>query len=212
MPFHEIRFPTGVSLGASGGPERKTEIVALASGHEERNSPWAQSRRRYNAGYGVRSLDDIHDVIAFFEARRGRLHGFRWKDASDWKSCAPLGVPAATDQIIGAGDGVTAVFELVKTYQSGGESYARAIRKPVSGSVIVAIDGAPQIEGTDFTVDATTGLVTFETGSIPAGETEVTAGFAFDVPVRFDTDRLDINLAAFHAGEIPDIPIVEIRL
>ncbi len=88
IPFHEVRFPTAIALGASGGPERKTDIVALGSGYEERNSRWADSRRRYNAGYGVKSLDDLHQVIAFFEERRGRLYGFRWKDRADWKSCS----------------------------------------------------------------------------------------------------------------------------
>jgi len=212
MSFHEIRFPTGVSFGAGGGPERRTEIVVLGSGFEERNSPWAHSRRRYNAGYGVKSLNDLHDVIAFFEARRGRLHGFRWKDASDWKSCAPLDTPAATDQAIATGDGVTAVFDLLKTYSSGAETYVRAIKKPVAGTVLIAVDGAPQTQGVDFTVDTTTGLVTFETGSIPALDAEIAAGFEFDVAVRFDTDALTINLAAFHAGDIPDIPIIEVQI
>jgi len=212
LSFHEIRFPTGIALGASGGPERKTEIVVLGSGYEERNGPWAQSRRRYNAGYGLKSLNDIHEAIAFFEARHGRLHGFRWKDGSDFKSCPPESAPAATDQLLGTGDGATQVFALVKTYSSGGETYVRDIKKPVAATVLVAVDGVAQTEGVDYTLDPTTGLVTFDAGSIPALGLDVTAGYEFDVPVRFDTDHLNINLAAFHAGEIPDIPIVELRL
>ena len=92
VAFHEVRFPTAIAFGASGGPERRTDIVTLGSGFEERNSRWADSRRRYNAGYGVRTLDDLHVVLAFFEERRGRLYGFRWLDRIDWKSCAP-GLP-----------------------------------------------------------------------------------------------------------------------
>src|SRR5581483_3014062 len=115
-PFHEVRFPTAIALGASGGPERRTDIVTLGSGSEERNSRWADSRRRYNAGYGVRSLDDLHAVIAFFEERRGRLYGFRWHVRADWRSCAPGATPAATDQTIGEGDGAMLAFQLVKTY------------------------------------------------------------------------------------------------
>jgi uncharacterized protein (TIGR02217 family) len=207
-PFHEVRFPTAIALGASGGPERRTEIVALASGHEERNSRWADSRRRYNAGYGVRSLDDLHAAIAFFEERRGRLYGFRWHDRLDFQSAAPGATPAATDQAIGTGDGESAVFQLVKTYGSAHAPYARAIAKPVAGSVLLAVDGAALAEG--WTVDTATGLVTF--ASPPADGAAITAGFAFDVPVRFDTDRLDINLTSFAAGDIPAIPLVEIRL
>lgn len=212
MAFHEIRFPVGIALGASGGPERRTDIVALGSGHEERNARWAASRRRFNAGYGVRTLDEIHEVIAFFEARRGRLHGFRWKDHADWKSCAPSATPGPSDQEIGIGDGATATFALVKRYVSGGHDQLRDIRKPVAGSVAVAVDGTVQAEGEDFSVDTVAGTVSFLAGRTPAADTVVTAGFSFDVPVRFDTDHLAINLAAFSAGDIPDIPIVEIRL
>tara|TARA_R110000824_G_scaffold366730_2_gene555670 strand:- start:209448 stop:210086 length:639 start_codon:yes stop_codon:yes gene_type:complete len=212
MNFHEIRFPVGIALGATGGPERRTEIVTLGSGFEERNSPWAGSRRRYNAGYGLRSLDDVHELIAFFEARRGRLTGFRWKDRADWKSCAPAQTPKADDQLIGTGDGTTGSFALVKTYASGGASWTRKITKPVAGSLLLAVDGIAQSEGTDFTLDTTNGVVSFVGGHIPADGVEVTAGFAFDVPVRFDTDFLEINLAAFEAGSVPHIPIVEVRV
>jgi uncharacterized protein (TIGR02217 family) len=103
--FHEVRFPTAISLGAQGGPERRTDIVTVGSGHEQRNARWAHSRRSWNAGYGVRSLDDLDLVVAFFEERRGRLYGFRWKDAADWKSCAPAATPSAADQTIGTGTG-----------------------------------------------------------------------------------------------------------
>lgn len=210
MAFHEIRFPLDIAFGSSGGPERRTEIVTLGSGHEERNSPWAGSRRRYNAGYGLRALDDIHVLIEFFEARHGRLHGFRWKDRADWKSGAPGVSIAATDQTLGAGDGTRTAFQLVKTYASGGASYTREIAKPVAGSVRVAVGGVEKTEGTDFSVDHATGIVTF--AAPPAGGASVTAGFEFDVPVRFDTDFLDIDLGAFEAGSVPAVPVVEIRM
>lgn len=209
LAFDEIRFPAAISRGAAGGPERRTEIVALSSGHEERNTRWAHSRRRYNAGFGVKSLDEIHEVLAFFEERRGRLHGFRWKDHADFKSCAPAATVTALDQALGLGDGARTAFQLVKRYGTGLRDYLRIIAKPVAGSVMVAVDGVP---ATGFTLDAATGIVTFGTGSIPAPGLSVTAGFEFDVPTRFDTDTLAINLAGFHAGDIPEIPVVEIRV
>ena len=211
MAFHEIRFPTDISFGSSGGPERRTEIVELASGHEERNTPWAHSRRRFNAGYGIHTRDDLHRVIAFFEARLGRLHGFRFKDHSDFKSCLPQQTVTATDQTLGVGDGVTDTFHMVRRYDSGLQTYSRQITKPVEGSVRIAVDGLEQSPGSDFTVDVSTGEVTFGFLSIPAAGATVTAGFEFDVPVRFDTDYLDIRLSDFSAGDIPAIPIVEIR-
>jgi uncharacterized protein (TIGR02217 family) len=208
--FHEVRFPTGIALGATGGPERRTEVVTLSTGHEERNSRWADSRRRYNAGYGIRSLDDIHAAIAFFEERRGRLYGFRWRDFLDWKSCAPGGTPSPLDQHLGLGDGEATDFRLAKTYGSVHAPYRREIRKPVAGSVRVAVDGGEIAEGSGWTCDATAGLIVF--AEPPAESATITAGFEFDVPVRFDTDRLEINLGTFHAGEIPSIPLTEIRL
>jgi len=210
MAFHEIRFPANLSFGSVGGPERRTEIVTLANGFEERNTPWAHSRRRYDAGVGLRSLDDIETLIAFFEARAGQMHGFRWKDWSDYKSCAPSATPGPEDQLIGIGDGVTTVFPLQKTYVSGLQGYSRPICKPVAGTVVVAVAGDPKVEQLEFTVDLESGEIIFDLPP-PLG-TRVTAGFEFDVPVRFDADGIQTSVASFQAGDVPAVPIVEIRL
>jgi uncharacterized protein (TIGR02217 family) len=206
--FHEILFPLDIALGSAGGPERRTEIVALASGREERNARWAHSRRRYDAGYGIKTYDALSQVIAFFEERRGMLHGFRWRDRLDHASAAPGLAVTALDQILGAGDGETTTFQLAKTYGGAFAPYARPIAKPVSGSVRVAVDGVELDDG--FSVDVTTGVVTF--AEPPGVGDAVTAGFLFDVPVRFDTDYLEVDLSAFAAGAIPKIPLVEIKL
>jgi uncharacterized protein (TIGR02217 family) len=210
--FHETRFPTAISRGAQGGPERRTDVVVLGSGYEERNARWADARRVYNAGYGLRSVDDLHEVIHFFEERRGRLHGFRWKDHSDWKSCAPGAAPTGLDQVIGSGDGVRTGFQLVKTYGADFAPYTREIRKPVASSLLVAVSGVPAAEGVAFDCDPATGLVVFRPGHVPPPAAVVSAGYEYDVPVRFDTDRLEINLQGFRHGAIPSIPIVEIRI
>lgn len=208
--FHDIQFPARLSLGSVGGPERLTEVVTLANGHEERNTPWEHSRRRYDAGVGMRSLDDIADLIAFFEARRGRLHGFRWKDWADYKSGPPSREPSYNDQLIATGDGETKVFALVKTYRSGTQTYARPIVKPVAASVRVGLSDDEQFETIDYTVDLERGQIEFV--DAPAEGVEVTAGYEFDVPVRFDADAIRTSIASFEAGEIPDVPVVEIRL
>ncbi len=207
MAFHEVRFPDDISRGARGGPERRTQIVELASGDEERNASWADSRRRYEAAYGVRRADDLARVVAFFEARNGRLHGFRWKDWGDFKSCLPSQTPTALDQPLGTGDGETTAFQLVKRYVSGSQTWVRTITKPVAGTVRVARGGVEQAAG--WSVDTTTGLVSFD--AAPGAGVAVTAGFAFDVPVRFDTDRLDVTLDIERLGSITSIPLVEVR-
>lgn len=207
--FHEVRFPLDIARGARGGPERQTQIVTLASGSEVRNSRWAHSRRRYDAGLGVRGLDALAAVVSFFEERRGQLYGFRWRDRLDWKSGPPSQEQAATDQVIGVGDGATATFPLCKAYGEGASAYSRTIAKPCDGTVRVALDGVEQA-AESFACDPTTGLVTFNPGFIPPPAAVISAGFAFDVPVRFDIDAIEVDLSAFEAGEIPRIPIVEI--
>ncbi len=207
MAFHEVRFPDNISRGARGGPERRTQIVEMASGDEERNGSWADSRRRYDASYGIRKADDLAAVTAFFEARRGRLYGFRWKDWADYKSSLPSAIITALDQPIGIGTGAATAFQLVKLYTSGGQSWTRTITKPVAGTVAVALNGVPQITG--WTVNTTTGVITF--AAAPAPGVAITAGFEFDVPVRFDTDTLDLTLDFERLGSITSIPLIEVR-
>ena len=210
MSFHEVQFPTCLSYGAVGGPMRRTEVVTLANGYEERNTPWAHSRRQYDAGVAMSSLDDLETVIAFFEARRGQLYGFRWKDWADYKSCAPSADVDVSDQSLGFGDGTTTEFQLVKTYTSGTESYERPIRKPVQGTVLVSVNGVLLADGLDYAVDSTTGMVTF---AFPPGPgVPVSAGFEFDVAVRFGTDRIQASVATFQAGDVPSVPVMELRV
>ncbi|MGY6634217.1 MAG: phage distal tail protein, Rcc01695 family [Alkalilacustris sp.] len=207
MAFHEVRFPDAISRGARGGPERRTQVVELASGDEERNASWANSRRRYDVAYGIRRADDLAAVVAFFEARNGRLHGFRFKDWGDHKSCLPSGTPSPLDQPLGTGDGIRTTFALLKRYASGGQFWTRAITKPVNGSVRIALGGTEQLSG--WSVDPTSGVVTF--GAAPGAGVPVTAGFEFDTPVRFDTDTLDVTLDLERLGSIASIPLLEIR-
>ena len=208
--FHEVRFPLAVALGGSGGPERKTEIVTTGSGREERIARWAHAKRKYDAGTGVKSIAALAEIVTFFEERRGRLFGFRWRDRLDWKSCTVTAQVSANDQVIGTGNGTKAAFQLVKTYGGAFAPYVRPITKPVSGTVKFAVAGIAKVLGVDADVDVTTGLLTFKPGKIPANGAVVTAGFEFDVPVRFDTDVFEVDFAAFVAGEIPKIPLVEI--
>ena len=210
MTFHEVRFPTSLSFGALGGPERRTEIVTLANGFEERNTPWAHGRRKYDAGMGLRSLDDVARLIAFFEARQGQLIGFRWKDWADFQSCLPSEELDADNQLIAVGDEQTTTFQLIKTYRSGDVSYDRPITKPVAGSLRVSVGGVPAEDGVAYEVDTARGLLVF--ANPPDAGAEVRAGFEFDVPVRFGTDIILTSMSRFQAGEVPDVPVVEIRL
>ncbi len=197
MAFHKIRFPLDVSLDARGGPERATDIVTLSSGREERNSRWLHSRRRYNAAYGIKSRADMQAVLAFFEERRGRFHSFLWRDALDHSSDGL--------QPLGTGDGETTQFQLVKRYGAAFDPYLRPITKPVAASIEVFAAG----EAVEIEVDDLTGLVTF--AAAPDEGCELTARFNFDVPVRFDIDRLDVSLSSFDAAEVPSIPVIEVR-
>lgn len=200
MSFHEVRLPDDVERGATGGPGFSTTITELGSGFEQRNADWAKARLGFDIGYGIQDKAGFQEVLRFFYARRGRLYGFRFKDWSDFE---------ATDQTIGTGDGVITQFQLQKTYSDAGGSYVRPINKPVDGTVVIYVDDVV-VDPADYTVDYTTGVVTFDTPV--ANAAVVTADFEFDVPVRFDVDKADVDLVWSNAGSVPNIPIVELRL
>lgn len=203
MSFHEVTLPARLAFGSTGGVERRTEVVTLANGFERRSTPWANGRRRFLIGAGLRSLEDMAALTAFFEARRGRLYGFRFRDFADFRSGA--GEPTPDDQMLGEGDGDRTVFQLSKAYGD----YGREIKKPVVGTVRVAVDGAELAPGA-FEVEAATGRVTLD--AAPPEGAAVTAGFLFDTPVRFDADRIDVTLESFEAGRIAATPLIEIRI
>jgi uncharacterized protein (TIGR02217 family) len=208
MAFSETRLPLRLAFGSTGGVERRTDVVQLASGFEQRSTPWADGRRRYLIGGGVRPIEEAQALVAFFEARRGRLNGFRFKDFTDFSSAAPGAAVTALDQPIGVGDGTTTAFQLAKTYAPGDPgAYVRPIKKPVAGTVLIAVAGAAT---TAFTLDTTTGFLTMATP--PAAGQAVTAGFEFDTPVRFDADRIDLTLESFDAARITAVPLIEVRV
>lgn len=209
MAFHEVRLPVRLAFGSTGGVERRTEIVTLGSGFERRSTPWAQGRRRYLIGANLRSLDDMATLTAFFEARCGRLYGFRFRDFMDFKSCLPGGEITPLDQSLGIGDGVRTAFSLSKTYGEEETAQARRVHKPVDGTARVALDGL-ELEPEAFDIESATGLVTLAAPA-PSGVT-ITAGFEFDVPVRFDADRLDVTLESFAAGRMAAVPLIEVRV
>ena len=204
--FHNVLFPPDISLGAQGGPERKTQVVIRGNGRETRNQQWADARRRYNAAKGIRSVNDLYKVIEFFEERRGRMFAFRWKDWTDFKSCPPGDEVTILDQKLGFGDGITKEFQLVKTYGNNFAPYIRIISLPKVGSTLkIGINGE---EAGSFVLGSTTGKIKFNTAP-PAGA-YVSAGFEFDVPARFDSDELQLTLDGHRLGSVPTIPIIEV--
>lgn len=203
IPFDDLLFPIEIGAQASVYPGFSTNVVTSASGYEWRNANWRQARLRFDAGPGVRSDAELESLIAFFRARRGPAAGFRFRDPYDHSSNGMTGAPSALDQEIGTGDGATVRFELKKAYGAG---EVRRITRPVAGSVRVAADGSELQGGWSL---GPGGTISFS--EAPAPGARVTAGFLFDVPVRFAEDGLEINRATFRAGEAPSVPLVEIR-
>jgi uncharacterized protein (TIGR02217 family) len=201
--FDDILFPIEIGAEASVSPGFSTNVVTSASGYEWRNVNWQQARLRFDAGPGVRSDAELERLIAFFRARRGPAVGFRFRDPYDHSSNGMSGTPTAVDQIIGASDGSSVRFELSKGYGTGER---RRITRPVAGSVRISVGGVEKMSGWSVLAG---GVVLFD--EPPAAGAEVTAGFLFDVPVRFAEDRIEVNRATFLAGEAPSVPLVEIR-
>lgn len=211
MSFHEIQFPPQVRYGVTGGPGFSTVITATATGKEQRNQQWSIARRSWNIATGLRDPETFGAVLAFFLARCGRAHGFRFKDWSDFTSRSDFReAVTATDQTLGTGPGP---HQLRKTYSDAGGSYIREIAKPVSGTVLVAIDGTPMAAGgaTPWSIDTTTGILTF-TGTPPGGGAVITAGFEFDVPSRFDTDAFPATYENWQRLNVSNLPIIEIAV
>jgi uncharacterized protein (TIGR02217 family) len=208
VAHHDVRLPESILYGYRPVVERRTDVVTLASGFEERNARWADARRRFEIGYGVRAHDDVATLLSFFEDRRGRLHTFRFKDWADFKSCQPSGTPAATDQpaVPATGDGTRQTFQLAKAYGSV-DPVTRIISLPVGGTVRIALDGVEQAAG--WFVSLTTGVVTFT--AAPGDGVAVTAGFEFDVRVRFERDEIWPEIIAAGVGGVPDVTLVEVR-
>ncbi|MDG4602581.1 MAG: DUF2460 domain-containing protein [Defluviicoccus sp.] len=197
--FAEVRFPPEISYGATAGPEFSTTVITVRSGAEQRNRNWAAARLRFDASTGIKTRAQAEAIIAFFRARGGRAQGFRFKDWSDYR---------AVGQVLGTGDGTRTTFQLIKRYVSGGDEDVRTITKPVAGTTTISINATPQPSG--WSIDTSTGLVTFV--SAPASGAVISADFEFDVPVRFDTDRLEFRLETHDLMVWEQIPITEVRL
>jgi uncharacterized protein (TIGR02217 family) len=202
-PFDDVSFPIEIGQEASVAPGYSTSIVTSASGFESRNANWASARLRFDAGPGVRGDAELETLLAFFRARRGPAVGFRFRDPYDNSSNGMTGTPTPDDQAIGTGDGTTDRFSLIKEYGSGEQ---RRVTRPVAGSVRVAVDGSELTTGWMLQEK---GIVEFSTA--PAAGAIITAGFIFDVAVRFAEDRIEVNRATFLAGEAPTVPLIELR-
>ncbi|MCH2038551.1 MAG: DUF2460 domain-containing protein [Rickettsiales bacterium] len=201
MGFVEVRFPDDISYGSSGGPSYSTDIVINHSGYENRNSNWSNPLAVYNVIHAVKTQTQLDELIHFFRARKGRAVGFRFKDWSDYQ---------ASGAVIGHGDGSTTDFQFVKTYSSGGVTVQRSITKPVDSSYSIFIDSVLQNDVTDYTLDVTTGIVSFMVP--PVNGAIISADFEFDVPVRFDTDTISVSLDNYGIHSIESLPLVEIRV
>lgn len=201
--FDDVSFPIEIGAEASVAPGFSTNVVTSASGYEYRNANWQQARLRFDAGPGVRGDEELETLLAFFRARRGAAIGFRFRDPYDFSSKGMTDTPGPGDQLIGTGDGSETRFPLVKLYGAGER---RRITRPEAGTVSVAIGGVEQTTG--WTVEGAGEIVFTEP---PAAGASVTAGYLFDVPVRFAGDALEVNRASFLAGEAPSVPLIEIR-
>lgn len=211
MDFIETpRFPLCPSFGIQGGPEFSVTVVSAGNGREVRNLNWSEAKRSYIVTIGPREDEQFEILLEHFETIGGKHIGFRFKDYKDFRSCPPYQIPNFTDQsvlIIGNGSGSDLLFQLAKTRTSGDLKRTRRIQKPVDGTVTIGVDGVQLLTGWD--VDSTTGLITFD--DPPDASSLVTAGFEFDVPVRYDVDQLSWTIQDRRATAA-SFALIEVRL
>jgi uncharacterized protein (TIGR02217 family) len=205
MAFHNVRFPEDISYGSRGGPKFKTTVLELASGYERRNQDWSVVKAEYDVTHGIKEPEQMVALRDFFYGRRGAAHSFRFKDWSDYQ---------IQDQNIGQGDGTNRVFQIIKSYEdTGPNQYDRTITKPVQGTLSgLLVGGVAKVEGTDFDIDYSTGVLTFKPTKAPAdGAMIIITDLEFDVHARFDTDHLDASHDYFNIQTWESIPVVEIK-
>jgi len=201
MAFDEVRFPTDIAYSTGGGPMFSTRLARLANSHERRNEDWTEDLQRWDVASGIKTIAQMEEILTFFKCRRGMSRGFRFKIHDDY---------IATDEAIGTGDSAELDFQLMTTVtDSGSFTYSKTIIKPVSGTVVVKRDAVVEPES-NWTVDTTTGIVSFITGAVPLSGEAITASFQFDLPVRFDTDYLPRTLTSYQLREA-QVPIQEVR-
>lgn len=199
MSFHEVRFPADISFKATGGPEFKTDVVSLSSGHEKRNSIWSYPRARYELNYKDISKAQSNKVLSFFMARKGKAYGFRFKDWNDFE---------AKNQIIGVGNGMQTAFQLIKEYQDEIQNFQRRIYKPVEGSVVCYVNSAVQSVG--VSLDTVSGVLNFT--EPPAVAAVISTDFQFDVPVRFNNDFMLSGTESYEGTELRKIELIEVKV
>ena len=187
------RFPDNISYGSTGGPRYSTSIHRTKSGRISANENWSMPLHSYNASHAVKKIPQYEQLLAFFHACGGMGKAFRFKDWMDYKSCPVLSTPSHTNQIIGVGNGTTTAFQMTKQYVTGSVTRTREIKKPVSGTILVGVNGS--LVGSGFTIDYTTGIITFTVA--PTSGQNVSWGGEFDVPAMFDSDNMEASIDDF---------------
>lgn len=207
--FLDTRLSQDIEQGASGGPSFLTTVMALSSGHEKRNVEWQYPRQEWDISFGIQTAADFEEVRSMFYNAFGRAVGFRFKDWSDYQIGDPVGYSAALSQPFGTGDNIATVFQLFKSYTISSYTMLRKITRPVSGTLKIYDNNVLKTEGVDFTVNYSTGAVTFAIHPVVAHVLSVSC--EFDVPVRFDSDMFKQKVTWVDAVELPTIAIIELK-
>ena len=194
--FDDVRLDEKISYGSRVGPVYRTTIIAGEAGYEQAVQHWSRGRLQMIIGSGLKDRDDAALLIAFFRARAGRARAFRVKDWTDYTT---------VDQpCLLLTSGADDTYQLQKHYTSGGVTEIRSITKPVSATATVKRNGIAV--GSGYSINYATGVLTV---SPSLGGTWTWSG-QFDVPMRFDTDVMDMNIEAFDTRTWEGIPLIEV--
>lgn len=220
--FVDVYLPPDIrAYPWTSSPRWSTTITQVASAAEHRNQNWLNPLHSFKASQAVRCHEELEDLLEHWMVMRGPLFTFPMQDPLDFASArlkkanlAPA--LAGTDQFIAFGDGFTRVFTLQKKYTRGGVDYFRPITLPVVETVELMLNAIPVDDsgspGGPYTVDVVrdTGELIFS--HAPPVASILTAGFLFDVPVRFlGDDSFDRIVSAFQVDGFADLDFVEVR-
>lgn len=195
--FLEIQFPTDIAYGVAGGPEFYTDVITSSSGYEQRNINWYYARCKYNLAPAIKDKEQLDRLLAFFRICQGKALGFRFKDWSDYQ---------INNNLIAIADGITSSFQLIKRYSFLDQSIVRKISKPVPNTIKVYCSNLSEIPEINYS----TGQIKFT--KTPEKGAEIRADGEFDVPVRFDIDKLATSIESYEVYSHQEIPLIELKI
>ncbi len=195
----------GISWPVTRSPVWETTVQQAISGKETRIATQSYPRWKWQLSYNIlrsaAAFAEYQSILGFFNGRQGMFDTFLYQDSDD---------NAVTFQSIGAGDGTTTVFQLIRTFGAFNEP---VLAPNVVGNVY--LNGVAQ-SPSSYTVTnwgtanaAGPGNIIFN--SAPGNGVGIRADFSYYWPCRFDMDSADFSQFLNSFYELKKLSIISVK-